>query len=132
VSQRDCFIDGIPIQFDLFITKPDVEPRWGLLYAPDDVLVALEVKQVGAFPGTIEKVSRDFGKLSGKCKDIICVYVAIEELERYKLAVTSQDISPHEAFTLATYQGGPQNKSEPVEGAWEALLDLLRRKCCQT
>ncbi len=84
VSQRDCFIDGIPIQFDLFITKPNAQPSWGLLYAPNDVLVALEVKQVGAFPDTIKKVNHDFGELTGKCPHIICAYVAIEEREGYK------------------------------------------------
>ncbi|MFZ0945613.1 MAG: hypothetical protein WB930_18045 [Syntrophobacteraceae bacterium] len=134
VSQRDCFIDGIPIQVDLFITKPDVQPIWDLLYAPDDVLVALEVKQTGAFPGAITKVKSDFDSLLEACPRLTCAYVAIEERNNYSQAVTTENIGPlgHSVFTIATHQGDPQKGFKPVEGAWEGLLGLLRSKCCQT
>ena len=133
VSQRDCFIDGIPIQVDLFITTPDAQPIWNLLYAPDDVLVALEVKQVGAFPGTFTKVKSDFDSLLEACPHLTCAYVAIEERKDYSQAVTTENIGPrgHSVFTIARYQGGPKNETKPVEGEWERLLDLLRSKCCQ-
>ncbi len=134
VSQRDCFIDGIPIQVDLFITKPDAQPIWNLLYAPDDVLVALEVKQVGAFPGTATKVKSDFDSLLEACPRLTCAYVAIEEREGFSQAVTTENIGPlrHLVFTIATYKTDPKNESKPVEGAWEELLNLLRSKCCQS
>ncbi len=126
VSSRDCFIHRIPIQVDLLITKPDAKPSWELLYTPDDVYVALEVKQVGAFPGTIEKVKRDFNILSAACPHLTCAYVAIEEREGFKLTVTEGNIS-HPAFTLATYKD--PKKEFKLTGDWQRLVKFLR-ECC--
>jgi hypothetical protein len=125
VSPRDCFIRGVPIEFDLLVTRPHPDPTWELLYAPDEVRVALEVKQVGAFPGTIERVCRDFRRLSAQYPHIDCAYVAIEERKGYKLAVSQENIN-HRVFTLARY--GDPAKDFELTGEWEGLLTFLRQR----
>jgi hypothetical protein len=125
ISRRDCFVRGLPIEVDLLVTRPGARPTWELVYGPDEVCVALEVKQVGAFPGTIEKVRRDFGRLSAVRPHITCAYVAIEERRGYKGAVSEANID-HRAFTLATYQHPA--KSFELTGEWERLVAFLRER----
>lgn len=125
VSSRDCFVLGIPIEVDLLVTRRGAKATWELLYSPDDVRVALEIKQIGAFPGTIQKVRRDFRRLSADCPRLACAYVAIEERKGYKHAVTEANIG-HPAFTLAVYRD--PIKAFELTGRWEDLLTFLREK----
>jgi hypothetical protein len=120
----DCFVLGIPIEVDFLVTRRGAKATWGLLYSPDDVRVALEVKQLGAFPSTIKKVRRNFRHLSVHCPRLACAYVAIKERKGYKLAVTKAKIG-YPAFALAVYRH-PAKEFE-LTGGWERLLAFLRQ-----
>ena len=48
-SSRDVFIKNVPVEIDFLVSKPGVLPGHGLLYQPEDVLAAFEIKNVGSF-----------------------------------------------------------------------------------
>lgn len=60
-SPRDVFIKGVPIEIDLLIPKASTSPENGILYRPEDVLIALEIKNSGAFgEATIRRIKNNF------------------------------------------------------------------------
>ena len=56
-SARDVFIRGIGLEVDLVITRRMIKPEMGLIYEPQDVAIALEVKKSGSYgKGGLEKL----------------------------------------------------------------------------
>ena len=43
-SARDVYIEKVPVEIDLLIPKMGAVARHGILYRPEDILVAFEVK----------------------------------------------------------------------------------------
>jgi hypothetical protein len=46
-SARDVFIRGIPLEIDLIVPRRGQKPSLGLLYEPQQVAAALEIKKDG-------------------------------------------------------------------------------------
>ncbi len=120
-SARDVFVLGVPPEVDLILPFHWVEAPLGLVYKPDQVALALEVKNGGAYPGSFQKVRRDFDLL--RAAGVRCAYLTLEEGRRYKLAVTEERVGAP-CFTLAWHSrfGGPFEPS----GDWARFLEFVR------
>ena len=44
-SEKDVFIKGVPIEIDLLLVKPNSKPSYGVLWNPEDVIAAFEIKK---------------------------------------------------------------------------------------
>ena len=124
VSQRNVFIEGVPIEIDLLIPGKNVIPKNGILFEPDDVLAVLEIKNSGAFgENTIKKVKRDFEIITNKNPKIRCYYVTLMERRGYKWTVTEENLGNH-VYTLFWYFG----LKERIEstGDWEKLINDIK------
>jgi hypothetical protein len=124
-SNRDVFINGVPVEIDLLIPKPGAVPRHGLLYEPGDVLAAFEVKNSGSFgESTILKTRSSFAKIKSKHKSIYCAYIAIAERHNYRWRVTEENLgSP--VYTLFWHNGGV-NRTYEASGDWSRLIADLK------
>lgn len=122
-SPRDVFVRGIPVEIDLVIPREGQEPTVGLLYEPEQVAAALEVKNSGSFgESTLKKVRHNFGRF--RVAGIRCAYVTLEERRGYRWAASSDRLG-FPCFTLAWHKttGGP---IEPTE-EWVELVEFLRQ-----
>ena len=101
VSQRDVFIRGVPIEVDLVICKPDASPGNGILYEPDDVLAAIEVKCSGLFSGdSLQRIRSNFSRIRQSGPEIRCIYVTLSEREGFKHAATPEALNTPYVYTL--------------------------------
>jgi hypothetical protein len=126
VSPRDSFIRGIPIEVDLLVVRPGVEPQFGCLYEPSDVLVAIEIKNSGSFTKScIETTRNNFKKITKANAEIRCCYVTLTERETYKWRVTNDNLGhPYRAFTIFWHRGS-KNIDYQDTGDWQKFLDKL-------
>jgi hypothetical protein len=77
-SSRDVFVRGIPVEVDLVIPCAAQVPALGVLYEPQQVTAALEVKNSGLFGGgSLAKLRDVFGRF--RAIGIQCAYVTLEE-----------------------------------------------------
>jgi hypothetical protein len=129
VSPRDSFIRGVPLEVDLLVARPSVEPRFGCLYEPSDVLVAIEIKNSGSFTESgIETTRANFEKIRQVSAGIRCCYVTLTERETYKWRVTSENLGhPYCAFTIFWHKGS-KNIEYQETGDWNEFLDWLARE----
>jgi hypothetical protein len=121
VSSRDVFIRGIPVEIDLLVLHKAATPFLGLLYEPQHVAVALEVKKTGTFgEDSLVKIKNDFGVLQKA--GVPCAYVTFEERRGYRWAASNECLG-FPCFTLAwhTRTEGPLEQTE----GWEHLLAFL-------
>jgi hypothetical protein len=125
VSPRDSFIRRVPIEVDLLVVRPGVEPQFGCLYEPSDVLVAVEIKKSGNFGGT-ERIRQNFERVAAVNAEIKCCYLTLTEQKGHKWAVTTENLG-YPAFTLFWDTG---SKKIPDEGKehWREFLDWLADK----
>ena len=73
-SRRDVFVKGFHSEIDLIVPQKNAAPWLDLLYEPQDVSVALEVKKIGSFGEQgRDKIKRDFAGLKGL--GVKCAYV---------------------------------------------------------
>jgi len=124
-SSRDVFIRGIPLEIDLIVPLRGQEPTLGLLYEPEQVAVALEIKKMGAFlKQTLQTIQKNFNQL--KELEVPCAYVALEERESFRYKATEENIGGFKCFTLAWHKG--RGGSGPVEDTqdWGRLLTFVR------
>ena len=122
-SSRDVFVRGVPLEIDVLVPRGGQTPSLGLLYEPDQVAAALEVKNSGSFgEGTLEKVRRDFGRL--REVGIRGAYVTLEERHGYKWAASNERLG-FPCFTLAWHRqsAGAFDLTED----WIELLKFLRQ-----
>lgn len=122
-SRRDVFIRGIGLEIDLVIPHRAANPMLGLVYEPNEVAAALEVKRSGSFgEKSIQKTRNDFCKLINV--GIECAYVSFEERQSYRWRATKELLGGRECFTLAWHK----NTDGPLEPTkdWERLLAYLR------
>jgi hypothetical protein len=132
------FIKGVPLELDLLIPHANAKPEYGLVYRPEDVIAALEIKTRGCYGEVALKAIRHAFDLIRKAnRRVGCAYVTLTELNPYKWAVTEENLG-YKAFTFAwhTREHMKPGKwpSTPGEwqklitpGEWERFLDWLKR-----
>ncbi len=128
VSGRDVFIKGVPIEIDLLIPKPGVDVDDRILFAPDEVLFALEIKNFGSFgQATIDGVSKSFGAIKTAAPAITCVYLTLAERETYSWRVTDENI-PGRVFMIFWYDVKGNRGQYHDSHDWERFLQLVSTK----
>ena len=128
-SARDVFIKGLPIEIDLLVPRKEANPKDGLLYQPQDVLVVLEIKSSGSFgQKTIDSVKRSFRRAQQLNESIYCAYVTLAERQQFNWAV-SEENTGFPAYTLFWHDGS--RKKYTPSGDWNRLLakvtDIVQR-----
>lgn len=125
VSTRDVFIKGVPAEIDLLIPREGTVPTHGILYEAEDVLIALEIKNRGAFgEGTVTNIRKNFLAIQQKNKNILCFYVTLQEQKGYKWAVTEMNLG-FPAYTLFLRSGSGKNERYESTGDWERLISHI-------
>jgi len=122
-SPRDVFIKGVPIEIDLLIPRAGTSPENGILYRPEDVLIALEIKNSGAFgEGAIRRIRKNFMTIQQHNKQIRCFYVTLAERKGYKWAVTEDNLG-FPAYTLFWHSGSSKNRRYEPSGDLQRLIN---------
>ena len=124
VSPRDSFIRGVPIEVDLLVVRPGVQPQDCCLYDPRDVLVAIEIKYTGSFGESgITRLKASFQKIANANAKIRCCYLTLMERQTYKWRVTTENLG-YSAFTLFWHTGSKNVEYEETAD-WQQFLDWL-------
>lgn len=126
VSPRDSFIRGVPIEIDLLVVRPGVEPHFGCLYEPSDVLVAFEIKNSGSYGKSgVETIRANFEEIRKANASIRCCYVTLTERETYKWRVSNDNLGyPYRAFTMLWHKDS-KNIDIRDTGDWQNLIEWL-------
>ena len=124
-SPSDVFIKGVAVEIDLLIPKAEVEPQDGLLYQPEDVLFALEVKNRGAFGDkALSGIRRNFQEIRRSNQEIRCLYVTLSERTGYKWAATEDKIDGL-VYTLFWNSGPEKNLRYESSDDWQRLINEI-------
>jgi len=129
VSNRDVFINGVDSEIDLLIIQKDANPQYGLIYEPDDVIAAFEIKRRGSFGEKgISTIRTTFEKIRSKNGDVFCCYITLLERENYKWRITSEKLG-YPAYTFFFYKGEDEQSKFTTEecGDWNEFLDELKK-----
>jgi len=127
VSEKDVYIQGIPIEIDLLIARQGVFPERRILFRPEDVLVALEIKSRGAFgEQALTTIAKNFKMIKKACKSIKCIYVTISERKSYPKKPTYENINAP-AYTLFWNSGPEDNQEFSDTGEWKLFIEELRK-----
>src|ERR1035437_5440630 len=123
-SARDVFVRGIPLEIDLIVPRRGQEPTLGLLYEPQQVAAALEIKKSGTFGRqSLQTIRRNFKQL--RKHKVKCAYLTLEERKTYRYKETRKNIGGFPCFTLAWHMG----QDELTETRhWENFLTFLRQR----
>ena len=116
-------IRGTPLEIDLIVPHQGEEPTLGLLYEPEQVAVALEIKKMGSFgEQTLETIRRNFNQL--RDLKVACAYVTLEERKSFRHKATEENIVGFPCFTLAwhTVMDGPLEDTQD----WNRLLTFIK------
>jgi hypothetical protein len=125
-SSRDVFIKHIALEIDLLIPKPGALAEDGILYRPEDVVVAFEIKNSGAFGAATLATTQDaFKRIRDRNPSIHCVYVTLSERRGYRWAITPQNLG-WPAFTLFQHSGSAKNLRHESTGDFDKLLAHLK------
>ena len=125
VSERDVFINRIPIEIDLLIVQKGTNSPNRINYKPADILVAFEIKCRGTFgEESIKSIANHFKIIKEARENINCMYVTLSERKTYKWKATEENINAP-AYTLF-WHSGPENKLKfDPTGDWEKLIKDL-------
>jgi hypothetical protein len=127
-SSRDVYVRGIEIEVDLVIPRRGAKPELGLVYKPEEVAMALEVKRSGCFgQASLKKVKNDFRQL--RKAGIQCAYVTFEERRNYKWKATRGRLGGFHCFTLAWHKktDGPLDQCNDWNRLVSCIQHLLQR-----
>jgi hypothetical protein len=126
-SSRDVYIKGVPIEIDFLVVKLGVVPEHGLIYQPEDVLAAFEIKNSGTFgEKAVGSIKRCFSLIKQSNPKIYCAYVTIAERQSYKWAVREENLgSP--AYTLFWHSGSDKKIRHEPTGDWQRLVNDLQK-----
>lgn len=97
----------------------------GLLYEPEQVALALEIKKSGSFGvQTLQTIRSNFQQLSKL--NVNCAYVTLEERESFHHKATKENLDGHECFTLAWHKvtDGPLEDRND----WNRFLTFIRSR----
>ena len=90
-SRRDVYIRGIPFEIDLIIPRKSASPWMELVFEPEQVAVALEVKKTGSYGANgLEKIKNDCVQL--KNAQVEFAYISFEDRENYKYRPTEDKV----------------------------------------
>ena len=132
VSPRDVFIKGVPVEIDLLVPRAGSRPDNCILYQPQDVLVAFEIKNTGVFgQGAVNAIRKNFQIIRREAPHIQCYYVTLTEKKTYKWAVNSEKLG-FPAYTLTLYSESKGKTSYEPTDDWQKLLCDLSVVCCKT
>lgn len=123
-SARDVFIRGVPFEIDLIVPYRGEEPTLGLLYEPEQVAAALEIKKTGTFgEQALENIRKNFGQL--RKLNVKCAYVSLEERQSYLYKATKEKLDA-ECFIFAWHKvtDGPLEETPD----WDRLLAFIRER----
>lgn len=122
-SSRDVFVRGIPLEIDLLVPRRGQQPALGLLYEPQQVAAALEIKKSGTFGKQSLRTIRTNFKQLRKLR-VKCAYITLEERKTYRHKATTKNIGGFPCFTLAWHRG-----ADELVGTrdWGRLLTFLRK-----
>lgn len=120
-SEKDVFIKDVPIEFDLLIVKPNSKPLHGLLWNPDNVIAALEVKKSGTISEDgIVKTNSDFGRLRTYHPHIKLFFITFSEI-RSKVAVIKRS---DDSFTFFIRRNGKYSDTGDYERFLSVISDI--------
>jgi hypothetical protein len=124
VSSRDVFVRGTPHEIDLIIPRPNsTPPLYGILYEPEQVAVALEIRSHGSFGKDMLKGLRDcFTGLTEL--GVACAYITIKERTNYIYRATEESIGGFRCFTVGWYRG---NNAPEASDEWPRFVYFLRQ-----
>lgn len=79
-SEKDVFLKGVPIEVDFLAVKDGSSPCHGVLWNPEDVLAAFEIKKSGVICETgRSKINSDFSRIRTYHPNIRLFYVTFSE-----------------------------------------------------
>jgi len=119
-SGRDSYVRSLDIEWDLLVLGNDAKPQFNLLYEPEQVKVALEVKLSGVIGKTMMMTRSNFER--ARAVGVECCYVSF--CDRQNSAATTQKLG-FPCFNL-TWSHGP-NRPREDSLQWPALLRFLRQ-----
>jgi hypothetical protein len=129
-SNRDIFIRGIPVEFDLIIPRLGADAELELVYEPQDILAVLEIKNAGSFGSkTIEKVRNDFQAVRQLVSDIFCAYVTLYERKTFSYIVTKENVNGN-VYTL--FWRGTSKRQPESTGDYTLLINDLQAEIART
>lgn len=112
-SESNCFINGFPYEFDLFILNKNATNEFPNIYNPNDVKTIIEIKTSGIIGSkeqvcdTLERLKGDFENVKQKFPSINFVYITIFERGKPKregslnyIKTTLEGIIPYQAYFL--------------------------------
>jgi hypothetical protein len=125
-SVRDVYLRGVPIEIDLLVPKVGAVPELGLVYEPDQVAIALEVKAGGIFgQSALEHTQTCLRTISASCPSLKCAYVTLTERRGYKWAGTTELLGAP-AFTLFSYSGSGAQMAFASTGDWDSFISFVK------
>jgi hypothetical protein len=127
VSERDVYIQGIPIEIDVLIARQGVIPEKRILFKKEDVFAALEIKSRGTFgEKSIKTIASNFNAIKEASKSIVCIYLTISDRESYKWKATEKNIDAP-VYTLFWHSGPEDNLKFNCTGDWQRFIEKLRQ-----
>lgn len=124
VSSRNVFVAGVPIEIDLIIPHPSSQPKYGLIYEPEDVVGILEIKFSGAYSQDVAPhLKEQFARIRSICPGARCAYLTVCENLRYKGRVTTDRLG-FQAFTLYWVNG--KGQVERLGDPWESVVRFFK------
>jgi len=122
-SEKDVFIQDVPVEVDLLIIRPGTKPLHGLLWNPDDVIAAFEVKKSGTISekGTV-KTNSDFGRIRTYHPHIKLFFITFSEIRSKVAAIKRSD----ESFTFFIRRNGKYSDTGDYERFLSVISDLKK------
>ena len=122
-SVRDVFIKGLPVEWDLVVPLSSAVPSLnGLMYQPEHVACALEIKLSGLHSQEdAPRIANNFER--AKALGVPCAYVTLGERESYRHKATKDNLN-FPVFTITWHTANALTDT----GDWERLLTFLHKR----
>lgn len=122
-SVRDVYVSRVPIEWDLIVPRRFARALLnGLVYEPDQVACALEIKLSGLHSEVdAPRIASHFRQ--AKAIGVPCAYITLSERKSYRHKATRKNIG-FPVFTLAWHTSNTLTDT----GDWKKLLTFLRKR----
>lgn len=119
-SKPNSFISGVPIEIDLLIIHPSAKPVLNVLYRPEEVIAAIEVKKSGLIGAKADKkVDSDFHRIGCSSDNKIkTFYVSLTEDQNKTTELERSDRN------FVFFKRGKQGKLSST-GDYDKFLTML-------
>ena len=122
-SRRDVFIREVPCEIDLLIPRTNATPWMELVFEPEQVVIALEVKKSGSYlAGGLDKIKKDCALI--KQAGVEYAYISFEDRENYKYRPTEDKVGCR-CFNL-TWHVDTDKELIPRQD-WEEFVAFLKK-----